>query len=240
MKRLLGLSLLNAALALLLLPCAALAGGKATIVTTTQPIQQPGRSSTRAGTPSTMAITWRDAETMRMDPGDSADYMLVRDGKAYSVSQDGGETMVMDLAGMSAMVQAMASQGGEKKNPFGSIDSVEATGATQTVAGVTGRVYHMKWTDPDGSRKSGDAVLTDDPLAVEMTRTYFSSMGRMFAADAANAFLNALPDNDRGLLRMGNQFHVESISRADPPDATFELPAKPVTLKELMSGMGNG
>lgn len=238
MKRLLGLSLLNAAIALLLLPCAALAGGKATVVTTTAPVQQPGRSSAGAGKPSTMKITWRDANTMRMDIGDGADYMLVRDGKMYSVSHSGGKTMVMDMAGMGAMVQAMGSKGGKKENPFGSIDSVEATGATNTVAGIKGRVYHMTWTNPDGSKKSGDAVLTDDPLAVEMTRTYFGSMGSMFGADATTAFLNALPGKDRGLLRMGDQFRIDSISRTEPPASTFKLPAKPVSLKSMMQGLG--
>lgn len=239
MTRLFGFSLLNAAVVLFLLPCTAFAGGKATMITTSQPMQQPGRSApSGASTQSTTLLTWRDADTLRMDMGNDGEYMIVRDGKAYSVSQDDGETMVMDMEGMSAMVQAMASKGGKKKNPFGSIDSVKATGATDTVADVKGRVYQMTWTDPNGSKKSGEAVLTDDPLVVEMTRTYFSSMGNMVGADVTGAFLDALPDAGQGLLRMGDQMRVKSISRVDPPASTFKLPAKPVSLKEMMQGIG--
>lgn len=220
-----------------LLPCVALAGGKATMVTTSQPVQQPGRSAT-AGTPTTMTITWRDADTLRMDMGNEGDYFIMRDGKAYSVSQSDGETMVMDMEGMGAMVQAMANKGKKKENPFGSIDSVKATGATDTVAGVKGRVYHMTWTDPDGSHKSGDAVLTDDPLVVEMTRAYLGSMSTMVGAENTESFEKSLPDDDHGMLRMGDQFRIDSISRSDPPASTFTLPAEPMDLQSLMGGMG--
>lgn len=241
LRSLIQLGLMTAAITGLLLSSTALAGGKATLVTTNQPTPQPGRSAPAgtSGPKTEMTITWRDVDTLRMEMGDEGDYLLMRDGKAYSVSQSDGQTMVMDMEGMGAMVQAMASKGGQNKNPFGSIDSVEATGKTDTVAGIKGRVYHMTWTDPDGSPKSGEAVLTDDPLAVEMTRAYFTSTGSMVGMDITNAFLDALPGKDRGLLRMGEQLQVESISRADPPASTFKLPAKPVSLREMMSGMGN-
>lgn len=236
MTRVFQLPLLNVAIALLLLPCAALAGGKATMVTTSQPTQVGGQSM--GGGETTATITWRDAGTMRMDFGDDAGSLITRDGKTYSVSQSGGKTQVMDMSAMMKMMQAMGGQRSQSKNPFGSIDSVQATGATDTVAGIKGRVYHMTWTDPDGSKKSGDAVLTDDPLVVEMTLAYLGSMGGMVGADTTKAFQNALPGKDRGLLRMGDQVQVKSISRADPPASAFKLPAKPMDMQSIMGGMG--
>lgn len=220
---------------LLLLPCIALAGGKATMKTTSQPIQVGAQPV--GGGESTMTLVWRDAKTMRMDFGDDA-ALIIRDGKTYSISQSDGQIQVMDMAAMMKMMQAVSGQGTQGKNPLGSIDSVKATGATETVAGIKGRVYHMTWTNPDGKQQSGDAVLTNDPLVVEMTVAWLGSMSGMVDADTANAFLDGLPSKDRGLLRMGNQIQVESVSRSDPPASTFELPAKPMDLQSLMGGMG--
>jgi len=221
-----------AAIVLLSLPGVALAGGKATIS-----MGQPEGSTPTGESTETTIITWHDTDTMRMDIGDTTDYMLVRDGKMYMVSQSDGEMEVMDLSGMSAMVQGMASQELKDENPFGSIESVKATGATATVAGVKGRVYRMSWTNPDGSRKTGDAVLTDDPLVVEMTQAYLGSMSAMGGPELTASFENSLPDDDRGLLRMDEQFQIDSISRIDPPATTFELPAEPMDMRSLMEGM---
>lgn len=239
MTRLFGLSLLNAAIALLLLPCAAIAGGKATMITSTQTLQ-PGRSAPTGGHSETSTITWRDAKTVRLDMGDQAGYLLMRDGKTYSVDQSDGETQVMDMSAMQQMVQSMGQKSSKNNsnNPFGSIDSVEATGATDTVAGVEGRVYRMSYTEANGAHKSAEMVLTDDPLVVEMTRVYFGALSGMAGADTTHTFLDSLPGKDRGLLRMGTQLRVDSISRADPSASMFELPAKPMDMQSLMGGMG--
>jgi len=227
-----------ATIVLLSLPCTVLAGGKATIITASQPMQ-PGRHS-KSGASETMTVTWRDANTLRMDMGDQASYLIMRDGKAYSVTQAGGQVRVMDMSAMMKMMQSMGGQGAKSKskNPFGRIESIEATGATDTVAGVTGRVYQMRWTEGDGRQKSGEAVLTDDPLVVEMTRAYLGSMSAMIGADNTQSFEKSLPDDDRGMLRMGDQFRIDSISRSDPPASTFTLPAEPMDLQSLMGGMG--
>lgn len=219
-----------------LLPCVVLAGGKATMVTTDQSMQIGGQSM--GGGSNTMNMTWHNADMIRMDFSDDTGYLIVRDGKTYSVSDSDGEIQVMDMSSMMKMMQTMGGQNSQTQNPFGNIDSVKATGEIETVAGIKGRVYHMTWTEPDGSHKSGDAVLTDDPLVVEMTRAYLGSMAGMVGADTTRAFQDALPNKDHGLLRMDDQMRVESVSRIDPPVSTFELPAKPMDLQSLMGGMG--
>lgn len=225
------------AMFILLLPCVALAGGKATLISKNEPMQVGGKSI--GGGSSTMTLTWQDASTMRMDMDEKGDAAIIkRDGKTYSISRSNGETQVMDMSAMMKMMQAMGGEAAQTQNPFGGINSIKATGKTETVAGIKGRVYHMTWTNPGGSRESGDAVLTDDPLVVEMTRAYLGSMSGMTDADTAANWEDALPGKDRGLLRMGDQMRVDSISRADPPASTFELPAKPVDMKKLMRGMG--
>jgi len=236
-KRLLQLNLSRlrrAMMVALLLPCAALAGGKASLVMDRAPVSAAGQSM--SGKTSTATVTWRDAETVRMDFDDQSSYLLMREGKVYSVSQSGGEAQVMDMSVMRKLMQSMGKSGTE--NPFGNVDSVEATGATETVAGIKGRAYHMNWTDGAGSRQSGNAVLTDDPLVVEMTRVYIGVMAGMVGEDMPRAFQGALPGKNRGLLRMGDQFRVDSIRSAEPPASTFALPAKPMDMQSLMGGMG--
>ena len=159
-------------------------------------------------------------------------------GESERKSGGEGKIQVIDLSGMSAMMQAMRGQGKKGDNPFGSIDAVKATGASKTVAGIKGQVYQMTWTDPDGSQQSGDAVLTDNPLVVEMTQAYLNSMGAMIGAEYTRSYQDALPTDERGLLQVGDQFHVESIEQADPPASTFELPAKPIDMQSMMGGLG--
>lgn len=222
----------------LLLPSIALAGGKATIVTTAQPMQMEAQTH-NSGT-STIKLTWRDQKTLRMDFGDvGADtYLIMRDGKTYSVSQNDGQPLVMDMSAMSGLMKNMMPKGNSNEHPFGSIDSIKATQNSETVAGIKGQVYNMSWTEPDGSKQSGDAVLTDDPLVIEMTQAYLGAMSAMVGDEYTRLYQNALPDADQGLLKVGNQFYVESVSQADPPAASFELPAQPMDLRSLLGEMG--
>ncbi len=215
------------AMAALSLPLAALADGEATFA------MGPDQAET-------MTLIWKNADTLRMQPPGSPDYLIVRDGKAYSVTDVDGTPQVIAMADMMKMMGAMAGNAAQpqSKTPFGSIASVKATGATETVAGIEGRVHHMTWTDADGSKQSGDAVLTDNPLVVEMTRAYLGSITAIFGSDIGQSFWDAVPGNDRGLLRVSDQFQVKSLSAATSPASTFELPAKPVDLQQIMRGTG--
>lgn len=213
----------------LVLPGIALAGGKATLVSSPDSMPMGEDAS------GTMTITWENADTARLDFGDPSHYLIARDGKTYTVSTEGGQTMVMDMASMGAMMQAMSAQG-DKNKPFGQIHVVEDKKTTATVADIKGQVYHLKWSEPDGNQKSGDAVLTDDPLVVEMTQAYFNAISTMVGSKQMDDFLEALPQKKRGILQMGEQFHVESIQKMDPPASTFELPAKPMNMQDLLKG----
>ncbi|ART80381.1 hypothetical protein [Oceanisphaera avium] len=220
----------------LLLPTLALAGGKATLVTTDQPMQMEGQ----ARGPSTMTLTWRDAKTLRMDVSEAGGgtYLIMRDGKTYSVSQNNGQPIVMDMSAMGGLVKSMLPKGGDRDHPFGSIDSIKDTNTKETVAGIEGKVYQMQWTDPDGSKQAGEAVLTDDPVVVEMTHAYLGAMSAMVGDEYTRVYQDAMPKDNKGLLKVGEQFYVESISSAEPPASSFELPAEPMDMRNLMEQMG--
>lgn len=212
----------------LLLPLIAVAGGRATL------------EAGAAGGGDVIELTWKDENTLRMQTGSQSDYFIARDGKAYSVTMQGGQPMVMDMQAMMGAVRAMAGQqggGAAAETPeFVKSGSFEATGKTETVAGIKGEVYRMEWEDPDGKRQVQEAVLTDDPTVVEMTRAYWGSIAAMFGGEEIDDFRNSMPGGKQGLLRVGTQFRVKSISNDTPPDSHFELPAKPMNMQDLMRG----
>ncbi len=213
--------LVSAVLLAALLPLPALAGGTATV--------QSGQEVTR--------VSWQAGGAIRINDADDADYMLVRDGKAYAVTMEDGQPQVMELGGMMKAFADAAQQSGQAQALPDKVDSVVATGKSETVAGIRGQVYQVTITDKAGKTKTEEAVLTSDPLVVEMTRTYLNSFHAMFGSDVADKLSAALPKDQPGILRMGTDLALKSISGVEPPAAQFELPAEPISMEQLMKGL---
>lgn len=218
------------AIGLLTTALPALAGGQATLEA----------SGEGAGT---MQLSWADEDTVRLDPGNQPAYMLVRDGKAYSVSNAGGQTMVMDLSSMSG---AMQTQGGPSPSQQGtvanarSVDSMKATGTSETVAGIEGEVYEIAWTDGNGQKHTDEAVLTEDETVVEMTaafRGFADTMGSVGGDGNPDAIGEKLKAENKGLLRFSNQMRVTAVSDGAPSADEFELPAEPMDMQKMLEGM---
>lgn len=211
----------------LLLPALALAGGAATI-------ESPSPSG-----PVEVGVRWSDG-ALRLDlPAQADAYVLVRDGKAYSVANHGGRTMVLDMASLREMGQAMGGAPGDEMaaNELASLDGLEGTGEAETVAGLTGELYRVRWTDANGSSHETDAVLSDDPLALALTRAFGRATAAM-SGRAQDAFGAMVDEHELGVLRLADRFEVVSVSNDEPSAATFELPAEPMSLQDLMGGGG--
>lgn len=207
-------------LAALLLPLTALAGGTATFQTSGD----------------TMQLAWQDGGAVRMKTSERPGYMLMRDGKLYSITVQDGKTSVMDISGMIKMFSAMA--GKKSVASFGRIDSIEATGDSATVAGIDGHIYRITMTDSDGKTTTKKTVLTDNPLVVEMTTAYVDALLGTLAPDIAQNLNTKLPADERGLLQSGgDDFKLVSISGAEPDAQLFELPAKPSSLGSMIQMM---
>lgn len=216
----------------LLLPGAALAAGKATLINTEQAMQEEGVSG-----PVSITLIWDDNKNIRMDySGEAAvnGYFITRDGKTYSVSEESGQPVVMDMSVMASMIKAMANEDNDIGSLFNNMEHIKTTKNSETVAGIKGNVYQMNWTEADGSEQSEQAVLTSDPLVVEMTEAYMSAMSGMVGDDIIRAYQDAMPNKDKGILKVSDQFYVESIKKENPPASTFELPAKPMDLQNLL------
>lgn len=179
-------------------------------------------------------IAWLDANTSRMDMEDQHGYMILRDGKAYMITTEGGQPRVIDMGGITKMMRGIT---GKAKNHEGistiSVVGIKKTGVSETVAGIKGRVYRAMITDANGKTESKEMVLTDDPLVVEMTQAYMGSMQKMFGGD----IMANLPRDDRGMLRVGNDYRLQSISNKTPPASEFELPAEPTNFGQMLQQM---
>lgn len=217
------LAMSAALLTIALSPLCAWAAGTATIET-------DGEANTMA---------WLNSHTIRLDmPSTDGGYMISRDGKTYIVSPDAtaGMPPVMEIGGiMQGFADVVNSSEGGKASPLAMrITSIKATGQGETVAGIDGDVYEVTTTDKQGKSKTVQAVFTDDPLAVEMTAAYLSWSETMVGASMIAEFTGALPKGKRGLLRMGDDMVVQSITANPPAASAFELPAKPVNMGDMM------
>lgn len=184
----------------------------------------------------TSTLAWKTQGPVRMDQQGERGYLLVRDGRAYSVSYQGQAPLVMEIGGLLQGLGAIAQSHSNQYLPD-KVDQVEDLHKTETVAGIQGHVYRMTVTDTQGKSHTSDAVLTDDATVVDMTQTYLQTLQVMLGADVAQKLTAALPAGRRGILRLGNDFVVESISDQEPPASQFELPAEPTSLQNLLQNL---
>lgn len=212
----------------------ALAGGNATIQT-----------NTGQGGSSTMKISWADADTVRFEPQGQPGYMLLRDGKVYSVTNAGGQLMVMDMSSLNKLSGAAGASMPTGKAPIianaQAVSDWRATGDEETIAGIDGEVYAITWTDTEGQAHTDRAVLSDDPAVMEMSAA-FATFSRVMMDSAAresgsNPVDQRLQAENLGVLRFADKFQVSSISGDAPPAGDLELPAEPQDLGGALKGM---
>lgn len=183
-----------------------------------------------------MKLEYRDAKLRMNVEGQGGDaYMLIRDGKIYSVTGN----MVIDAG---SMMQAAGSQAKTPGDSMARFHALEATGRNETVAGISGKVHVLDFTDHNGRRQQKEVVLSDDQRVVEMQRAFLRMTKTM--ADAAGTDTGGAADfeaalDGRGVLRMGNEMRVAEISGDDPGAGRFELPSKPKSMSDFGGAFGN-
>lgn len=183
-----------------------------------------------------MNVRWA-GDNLRMDfPGQSqAGFMLLRDGKGYMVSQVQGQTMVMDMAKLKDMAESMGGNS-ETSNITGQqakqVDSLKATGDTESVAGLEGDVYRIQWTDKNDQAHDDELVLSDDAQVRELMSAFHEYQRNM--TGETDPIAMALEDRGLGMLRFGDRFKLAELSDASPAPDIFELPENAKTFEDLM------
>lgn len=209
-------------------PLAAMAAGTATI-----------NMGDASGT-----LSWQSPEILRVEMGDGEGYMLMRDGKVYIVNTapEDGMPPVLEISGA---LQGMLEDHAGINDPELFINlpqqakEFKKTGKQETLAGIRGEVYAVTLTNAAGATETMEMVLSDHPLAVELTDVLlgFNIRGIPMGQQISSNFKNALPGKMRGLLRVDNGLIVQSLDKKAPSASNFELPAEPVSMGELMQQM---
>jgi|GEM_PF-2865361 len=197
-----------------------------------------GGSATFALGGDTMNLAWRGDGNMRLDSPDSDDHLIIRNNKAYMVTQQDGEIVAIDMSEIPALTPDDLR---DMTFMLDTVVSVEAIGEHATVAGMEGEVYRFTTTNQDGKTERNNIVLTGAPSVVAMTEAWMQFMQATLDSNVLQeAFFSKLPQDRRGLLRTGDDFfELMSVSANQPSAAELELPAEPMSMDEWMQYMGN-
>lgn len=194
-----------------------------------------------------MRFEYQD-ERLRINPEGQEGYMIVRGGRTYVVQDSDGEIMVLDLSQAMSMFGGMAKAATPETIDV-KVESLEATGRKETVAGIRGEVYQLRYIDENGQRQETDMVLSGDARALGFRDAVFlmaESMADSLGMDLEDTdkLQQQLASRDLGVLRYGQDMRITSLEDTRVDDARFVLPAEPTDLSGLGKlfggGQGNG
>lgn len=184
---------------------------------------------------------------MNMPQGEGADadmHMIVRDGGLYYVMMQDGQPMVIDagsmMQGLGNLFSSQNQFGNEGMREFISLDD---TGRSEEIAGITGSVYELRFVDDNGSEQVETLVLSSDARARDLSAAFLTMSKTMMEAmqvEQQGWEQMTLVLEDRGMLRYGSNFRVVSFDDGEPASGRFELPAEPTQLGALFSGQLSG
>lgn len=163
-----------------------------------------------------------------------ASYMLIRDGKAYMVTNfeipvamDLSELGQTDESGQTEPVSLGA-------NEIADVISLESTGGNEIVAAISGEIYKMRWRDGEGREHLDEIVLSGDPRALELLHAQSHLAAAMNAAGFHNAgqaeLMSLLEGKNMGWLRIGSRSRITSFEQTALSPERFALPGSVMEL----------
>lgn len=194
-----------------------------------------------------MRFEYQD-ERLRINPEGQEGYMIVREGRTYVVQDSDGEIMVLDLSQAMSMFGGMAKAATPETIDV-KVESLEATGRKETVAGIQGEVWRLRYIDENGQHQETDMVLSGDDRALGFRDAVFlmaESMADSLGMDLEDTdkLQQQLASRDLGVLRYGQDMRITSLENTRVDDTRFVLPAEPTDLSGLGKlfggGQGNG
>ncbi len=176
-------------------------------------------------------------------------YSIFRDGKMYSVVNTGGQAMVMDMGSMMKMMggaMANAAKLDTGLDDIAEYHGLNATGKSETHAGITGEVYTVDYTTRAGKREKIEMVLAKNATLVEMSTSMaaFSemmakAMGQPSDTPGAKALEAEFKRKNLGILRVDDGLRVVRVSSSAPASDRFKLPAAPTAMPAMPAGFEN-
>ncbi|MCG8668982.1 MAG: DUF4412 domain-containing protein [Pseudomonadales bacterium] len=183
----------------------------------------------------TFTVYYKDNNHIRMDVGNGT-YLLIQGEKTYTVMNQGGRLMVMDLAAMGGAMQAygggMHQQMQQQVSQYDpSSVKYENTGKKETVAGYPGEVYQLTVNGPQG-KEQAELVLSKHKNVVTFQRAFMSLSQKMAQSMMSRDTLNSFNDaakmaevkNMGGMLRYNQQMRLQSLEDKAIDASFYALP----------------
>ncbi len=180
-------------------------------------------------------VYYQDDDHLRMDVGNDT-YLLIIGDKAYTVMNQGGQKMVMDMAAMGGAMKAFggaAMQQAETRAQSYDPASVAygKTGKKETIAGYEGELYEVSVKGPNGLEKyefvasrNKDVIQLQKAFQMIGERMAKTLMSKDTLAGFNRAAEMAESQNIGGMLRYGNDMVLKSLEKKDLPADMFLLP----------------
>ncbi len=214
----------------------------ATVLAWAAPGAMAGAADVKSSDGGAMKFEYSGRDRLRINMGTDNNYMIMRDDEIYVVTDSDGQIMVISMNQAMSMFAGMAA-GATPDTVEGKLLSMKATGRSETVAGIKGEVYMVRFIDDQGKERAADMVLSKDPRAVELQQAMsvmITSMARAAGKEAEGAaeMQKKLTGMNMGILRYGDDMWVSNISDRKIDKARFELPAEPTDLSALGGILG--
>ncbi|WP_417664307.1 hypothetical protein [Pseudidiomarina donghaiensis] len=110
-------------------------------------------------------------DLLRINDNSGQGYMIMRDAKLYTVMQEAGQTMVFDLSAMAAITGGNMEESSVWGDEVREVLEISNTGSEETVAGIVGEVFTMRYVDSRGTTQSSTMVLTKNETVVAMSQS---------------------------------------------------------------------
>ena len=179
-------------------------------------------------------------DLLRINDNSGQGYMIMRDAKLYTVMQEAGQTMVFDLSAMAAMTGGNMEEPSAWGDEVREVLDISSAGRQETVAGIVGEVFTMRYVDSRGRTQSSTMVLTKNETVVAMTQTMLE-MTKLLIKASNTKVDKSITEMEQhilgkgyGVLKQGDDFQLTHITDEAPAASRFELPAKPMQIP----GMG--
>lgn len=230
------------------------------------PVQAAGQAfiqTSQGGRVEQIRVLWLNTHSARMDIPRPPAEILLHNKTLYAISHLGGVSVVATVDNVQQLAQAL----GQGAGAFGQLDhqkarsvkTLKASGHYETIAGIRGEQYRVVWIDRLGKTHTDTAVLTHEPVVVDMTRSLQNMALSANEGDDARMIEFTRPNDGQtenkgacqsewlgsdkhqcrgwGVLRYGNAFVLTSITSKAPAKDLLSLPTQSIDVQKILQGL---
>ncbi len=179
-----------------------------------------------------LKLSYRDDSHIRMESSPDG-YLLITDGKTYSLNRQDDRWNAIDMDQMSGMLANF--RPGNKDLPQDDTQSqtfqLKDTGKTEVVAGYQGRIYLVEEEQSDGSLREVEIVMSTHADIRKLNQGWMAlsaNMSKIVGEDIANDLNQAYSEMHKekygGLLRYSDNFKLVKLEKKSLSEDYFKLP----------------